>query len=180
MTCSGMGDEAPAAVAERLALEKARAIANSRGDGIPVVGADTVVVHQGRVLNKPKDAQEARDMLCSLRGDEHVVVTGIALVSGDVERTGHASTAVTMREYSDGEMDEYIQSGDCMDKAGAYGIQHPAFSPAAGVEGCYLNVVGLPLCLLARMLVGMGVTVKKRPEWSLPAQCMECGMRDGL
>jgi len=176
-----MGSEAPAAVAERLALEKARAIARRRSDGIPVVGADTVVVHQGRVLNKPKDAQEARDMLCSLRGDEHVVVTGIALVSGEVERADHAVTRVTMRGYSDEEMEEYIRSGDCMDKAGAYGIQHPAFSPAAGVDGCYMNVVGLPLCLLARMLrdAGVGVTTK-RPEWSLPAQCLECGMRDGL
>ena len=175
-----MGDEAPAAVAERLALEKARAIARRRSDGIPVVGADTVVVHQGRVLNKPKDAQEARDMLCSLRGDEHVVVTGIALVSGDIERADHAVTRVTMREYSDGEMEGYIASGDCMDKAGAYGIQHPAFSPAASVDGCYLNVVGLPLCLLSRILEGMGVTVKKRPEWSLPQQCLDCEVRDGL
>ena len=180
MTCSGMGDEAPAAVAERLALEKARAIASSRGDGIPVVGADTVVVHGGIILNKPRDAQEARDMLCSLRGDEHVVVTGIALVSGDAERTGHAGTAVTMREYTDEEIEGYIASGDCMDKAGAYGIQHPAFSPAAGVDGCYMNVVGLPLCLLARMLRDAGVGVDARPEWSLPQQCLDCEMRDGL
>ena len=119
-------------------------------------------------------------MLCSLRGDEHVVVTGIALVSGESERTGHASTAVTMRDYSDGEIEEYIASGDCMDKAGAYGIQHPAFSPAAGVDGCYMNVVGLPLCELSRMLAGMGVNIKKRPGWSLPQQCLECEMRDGL
>ena len=175
-----MGDEAPAAVAERLALEKARAIASSRGDGIPVVGADTVVVHGGIILNKPRDAQEARDMLCSLRGDEHVVVTGIALVSGDAERTGHAGTAVTMREYTDEEIEGYIASGDCMDKAGAYGIQHPAFSPAAGVDGCYMNVVGLPLCALARMLRDAGVGVGARPEWSLPQQCLDCKVRDGL
>jgi MAF protein len=175
-----MGDEAPAAVAERLALEKARAIAHGRSDGIPVVGADTVVVYQGRVLNKPKDTQEARDMLCSLRGDEHMVVTGIALVSGGVERTGHAGTAVTMREYSDEEIEGYIASGDCMDKAGAYGIQHPAFSPAAGVDGCYMNVVGLPLCALARMLKEAGVDIKKRPDWSLPEQCLDCNVRDGL
>lgn len=175
-----MGDEAPAAVAERLALEKARAIASSRGGGTPAVGADTVVVYQGRVLNKPKDAQEARNMLCSLRGDEHVVVTGIALVSGEVERTDHAGTSVTMRDYTDEEMEGYIASGDCMDKAGAYGIQDPAFSPAAGVDGCYMNVVGLPLCLLARMLKEAGVAVGARPEWSLPQQCLDCEVRDGL
>lgn len=180
MTCSGMGDEAPAAIAGRLALEKARAIAHKRGDGIAVVGADTVVVHQGRVLNKPKDAQEAREMLTSLRGDEHMVITGIALVSGDGERTDHESTSVTMRDYSDGEIEEYINSGDCMDKAGAYGVQDEPFSPAAGVDGCYLNVVGLPLCLLARMLKDAGVAVKNRPEWCLPEQCLECNVRDGL
>jgi len=180
MTCSGMGDEAPAAVAERLALEKARAIARTRGDGTPVVGADTVVVHGGVILNKPRDAQEARDMLRSLRGGEHVVITGIALVSGEDERTGHAGTSVTMREYTDDEIEGYIAGGDCMDKAGAYGIQHPAFSPAAGVDGCYMNVVGLPLCALARMLKDAGVDIKKRPDWSLPQQCLECGMRDGL
>jgi len=85
-----------------------------------------------------------------------------------------------MRDYTDEEIKGYIASGDAMDKAGAYAVQHPHFRPAARVDGCYLNVVGLPLCALAQMLKEAGVKVEPRPDWALPPQCGECGGRGGL
>ena len=87
---------------------------------------------------------------------------------------GHAITTVTMRHYSDDEIAAYTASGDALDKAGAYGIQDPYFTPAARVDGCYLNVVGLPLCTLAGMLREAGVPLRARPLWALPTQCQEC------
>ncbi|GAG05326.1 unnamed protein product, partial [marine sediment metagenome] len=121
-------------VAERLALKKAEAITKV-SDEKTVVAADTIVVHGGTILGKPRDAEEARDMLCRLRGGEHIVITGIAVLSGRHSYIGHAATTVTMRRYSDDEVAAYIASGDALDKAGAYGIQDPYFKPAERVDG---------------------------------------------
>jgi predicted house-cleaning NTP pyrophosphatase (Maf/HAM1 superfamily) len=85
-----------------------------------------------------------------------------------------------MRDYADGEIDSYISSGDAMDKAGAYAVQDPYFRPAGRVDGCHPNVVGLPLCELARMLKDAGVAVAPRPEWALPPQCAGCEERAKL
>ncbi len=164
----------PEQVAEQLALTKAQAVAESNRDKV-VIAADTIVVHRGRALGKPRDAQEAQEMLSSLRGGQHMVITGMAVISGGKSHVSHVATGVTMRDYSDGEIAEYVASGDAMDKAGAYAVQHPQFRPAARVDGCYLNVVGLPLCELAQMLKEAGVKLEPRPAWALPPQCGECG-----
>jgi len=166
-------------VAEQLALKKAEAVAKVKGEKT-VVAADTVVVHRGTIMGKPRDADEAGEMLRRLRGEEHVVVTGVALLSEGRSYIGHAATTVTMRRYSDEEIAAYIASGDALDKAGAYGIQDPLFAPAERVDGCYLNVVGLPLCELAGMLRAAGVSVGARPLWALPPQCQECEGRGCL
>jgi len=166
-------------VAEQLALEKAEAIAKEKGEKT-VVAADTIVVHGGTILGKPRDAEEARDMLCRLRGGEHIVITGIAVLRGGHSYIGHVATTVTMRHYSDEEVAAYIASGDPLDKAGAYGIQDPYFQPAERVDGCYLNVVGLPLCTLSGMLRQAGVSLRARPLWLLPTQCQQCEGREEL
>ncbi|MCK4362010.1 MAG: 23S rRNA (uracil(1939)-C(5))-methyltransferase RlmD [Dehalococcoidia bacterium] len=166
-------------VAEQLALEKAEAVAKVAGHKT-VVAADTVVIHRGTIMGKPRDDDEAQQMLRRLRGEEHIVITGVAVLSEGRSYIGHAATTVTMRHYSDEEVSAYIASGEALDKAGAYGIQDPLFAPAAEVDGCYLNVVGLPLCKLARMLREAGVSVGPRPLWALPPQCHECEGREGL
>lgn len=93
-------------------------------------------------------------MLRTLRGREHVVATGVALAASDPERIVSATSAtrVLMREYSDAEIAAYVETGDPLDKAGAYSIQHPGFSPVARFAGCHLGVIGLPLCLVGALL----------------------------
>ena len=166
-------DELPTTVAERLALAKARAVAASHADKT-IIGADTIVVLDGAILGKPRDEAEASDMLRKLRGRQHDVITAVAVIRGGRSVVDHVTTKVAMRNYTDDEIAAYIASGDPMDKAGAYAVQNTAFALVAGVDGCYLNVVGLPLCLTARLLRQVGVEVNPRPEWSLPSQCASC------
>ena len=166
-------DELPAKVAERLALLKAGSIAASHHDKA-VIGADTIVVLDDSILGKPRDGAEAVDMLKKLRGRQHDVITAVAVIRNGRSVVDHVSTAVTMRNYTDDEIAVYVASGDPMDKAGAYAVQNTAFAPVSSIDGCYLNVVGLPLCLLARLLREAGVAVRPRPEWSLPGQCASC------
>jgi len=163
---AAMAGERPARTAGRLALAKARAVA-ARCPGALVVGCDTVVALEGEMLGKPADAEEARAMLSRLRGRTHTVYTGIALV-GEGQETGTVvATEVVMRAYTDAELSAYVASGDPLDKAGAYGIQHPLFHPVGSWNGCYANVMGLPLCHLARLLQGWGVV----PPADVPAAC---------
>jgi MAF protein len=121
-----------------------------------VIAADTTVILDDTVLGKPRDEQHARELLQSLRGRWHSVVTGVvvgARINGQAELVGAScSTPVLMRPYSDAEIAAYIATGDPLDKAGAYGIQHPQFQPTERIAGCYLNVVGLPLCTLRDLL----------------------------
>jgi MAF protein len=119
-----------------------------------VVGADTAVVDGGELLGKPADAAMARTMLRGLRGHSHQVYTGIAVLRPRDGRlvTDLCVTDVPMRSYSDEEIESYVRSGDPLDKAGAYGIQHPAFDPVRGMAGCYASVMGLPVCHLVRTL----------------------------
>ena len=152
----------PITYAQDLALRKAQSVADENAT-IPVIGADTVVVApDGSILNKPQDADEARRMLQTLRESDHQVITAIAVIPpGDNPEpvVGHEITVGRMRVYTDEEIEDYIATGDPFDKAGAYGIQHPEFRPVAELNGCYLNVVGLPLCLLNRLLTqARGVT----------------------
>ena len=177
----------PGQTAEQLAalraLAKARASAALHDSGT-FVGADTVVELDGRMLGKPADAAEARSMLRDLRGREHRVVTAVALVdaaTGDTEEQFRASRVV-MRDYSDGDIEAYIASGDPFDKAGAYAVQSASFAPAAEVRGCYLNVVGLPVCTLLKAAERFGVRMPIAPDlpWAELERCPECAKRAGV
>ena len=163
------------ALAAMLAERKARAVA-ARREGDLVLGADTVVAVEGMSLGKPADAPEARRMLRRLRGRSHDVVTGVALAdpaSGALS-VARRETTVTMRDYDDGEVEAYVASGEAMDKAGAYGVQDTAFSPASHVGGCYANVIGLPLCTVAGMLAEHGVIAPESARWRPTAESTPC------
>lgn len=124
-----------------------------------IVAADTTVSIDGQMLNKPVSADEAWRMLRQLRGRTHQVHTGLALLNtatgSSVEDL--ATIDVPLRAYSDSEIDAYIATGDPLDKAGGYAIQHARFQPVASMTGCYAGVVGLPLCHLARSLRALRV-----------------------
>lgn len=149
-------------LAQWLARHKAAAALKlPEANGRLVITADTTVLLNGQILGKPRDEAHARALLLSLRGRWHHVVTGIA-VSNKLDgkhriQAASCITPVLMRAYSKAEIDAYVASADPMDKAGAYGIQNPAFQPTARIDGCYLNVVGLPLCVLVELLADFGV-----------------------
>ena len=152
--------ESPQEMVCRLSLAKARAVAISYPEGL-IVAADTIVALDGVVLGKPADEAGAVAMLRRLREREHTVLSGVTVyhpASGRVI-TELAESAVWMRAYADEEMAHYAASGDPLDKAGAYAIQHQNFSPVERIGGCYANVMGLPLCHLARALAQFGVTL---------------------
>ena len=163
-------DEAPLDYVVRLSQEKAQAVVRQINQPAAVLAADTVVIlsadtmgidGQGIILGKPVDAADARIMLQRLRGRAHQVCTAMTLRvmnAGAVQssRTQITRTDVWMRDYSDAEIDAYIATGDPFDKAGSYAIQHPEFKPVARLDGCYTNVVGLPMCTLHTMLAEIG------------------------
>ena len=137
--------------AERLAREKALAIARKRPND-PVLGADTVVVIDNQILNKPVDAPDAIRMLRLLSGRTHRVITGVCLVANGQPSVSSESTSVQMTEISEKEIIDYVATGEPMDKAGAYAIQGIASRWIPRIEGDYSNVVGLPVALVFRML----------------------------
>ncbi len=147
------GGASPAVEAARLAEAKARAVAG-RHPGSVVLGCDTEVVLDGEALGKPANAEEALRMLERLRGRTHEVITGIHLldVPTGASRSALERTLVTMRDFSDAEALHYARSGDPLDKAGGYGIQSGAAVLVERIEGCYYNVVGLPLSRLATLM----------------------------
>ena len=156
--------EAPADYVLRLAEAKARAaVPNARPEHI-IIGADTAVVDGIRILGKPKDMMEATAMLKLLRGHAHQVYTALAVLRMHDERliTELCVTDVPMRNYSDEEIEAYVLSGDPLDKAGAYAIQHPGFHPVENMKGCYASVMGLPLCHLIRVLRKTGCSARRR------------------
>lgn len=141
-------DETPEAHVERLALEKATAVRHGRTEGV-VLGSDTVVVLDGRVLGKPSDQAQARAMLAMLAGRTHTVYTGFALENIATGRriVSHETTRVTFRQLEEEEIAYYVAGGSPMDKAGAYGIQDDFGAVfIESIEGDYYTVVGLPLC----------------------------------
>jgi len=147
---------------QQAALAKARGAASQVGEGL-VIGADTLVVLEGEALGKPRDPEDAARMLRRLAGRTHQVVTGVALVevSAGIERrasTRHERTTVTFRDLSDDDIQAYVATGEPLDKAGAYGIQGRGALLVSGIEGCYTNVVGLPLARLACMLRDFGLS----------------------
>jgi septum formation protein len=168
-------DAAPEAMVLDLAVQKARQIAADRPGGL-VVGADTTVVLDGAVLGKPTDPDDAVRMLRQLRDRLHRVYTGLAIVdaaTGRVER-GLVASDVTMRDYADAEIVTYVASGEPLDKAGAYGIQGRGGDLVAAVNGCFYNVVGLPLCELVALLGRFGVTPAAPGPVCLSANSRPC------
>jgi septum formation protein len=148
--------EAAKACAERLAREKALAVAHQRPNDC-VLGADTVVVVDGQLLGKPSDAADAARMLRMLSGRQHRVITGVCLVVGGLASVASEITIVIVSELTDQDIAEYVSSGEPMDKAGAYAIQGIASRWIPRIEGDYSNVVGLPVALVWRMLRQAGV-----------------------
>ncbi len=148
--------EPVAAMVERLSRAKAELGARNLGDAL-VVGADTVVAMDGAILGKPKDADDATRMLKLLRARAHTVFSGITVLRDARALTQVATTPVWMRAYTDAEIAAFVATGEPLDKAAAYAIQNSAFHPVARIDGCYANVMGLPLCHLFRALVAFGV-----------------------
>ncbi len=179
-------DESPANYVLRLAEAKARAVPHpglppgeegtsslslrerAGGEGI-VIGSDTAVVDADQILGKPRDAREAEAMLRQLRGRTHQVYTAIAIYhpEGGMLETDLCISDVPMRAYEDAEVDTYIQSGDPLDKAGGYAIQHAGFHPVESFSGCFASVMGLPICHTARTLEKAGVSVSA----DMPQHC---------
>ncbi|MGZ5164479.1 MAG: Maf family protein [Burkholderiales bacterium] len=135
----------------RVAREKAAAVARIY-PGRVVLGADTDVIVDEQVLGKPRDAADAKAMLRLLSGRKHIVMTAVTLLGPNIDDTRIESTAVTFVEITDEEISKYVASGEPMDKAGAYAIQGIASRWIPRIEGCYFNVVGLPVPLVYRML----------------------------
>ena len=152
--------EGAAAYAVRVALDKARVAAARAGNGT-VIAADTIVVLGDAILGKPADARDAERMLGMLSGRMHRVISGLAIVDAKTgrTRTGSASTSVWFRDLTPGEIRSYVLTGEPLDKAGAYGIQEKGALLVEKIEGCYFNVVGLPLSLLRSMLREYGVNL---------------------
>ncbi len=161
--------ESPTDYVTRLAVSKARASAEQAEPGWLVLAADTIVVDDEKILGKPAGGEEAAAILQELRGHSHQVYTALAVLRPEdhLLLTDLCVTTVPMRTYSDEEIAGYIASGDPMDKAGAYAIQHPGFHPVERLSGCYASVMGLPLCHLVRSLNRLGI----HSEGNIPAAC---------
>jgi septum formation protein len=153
----------PQEIVKELALLKAKDVAekivSDRGEDSDrlIIGADTVVTHQGKILGKPKDKEDAARMLEALQGDAHDVYTGVAVISydeeGKEEVISHAvGTKVYVDPMTEEEIREYIATGEPMDKAGAYGIQGRFAAHISKIEGDYYNVVGLPVSYIYQVL----------------------------
>jgi septum formation protein len=146
--------ETPEEYVRRLSLAKAQAVGGSNDE--VVLGADTVVVLEHHILEKPDGDADAARMLTLLSGRTHSVITGICLRSGNRVVADTAETRVHFRSLSAGEIADYVRSGEPQDKAGAYAIQGLASKFIDRIEGCYFNVVGLPVALVYQHLKGLG------------------------
>jgi MAF protein len=164
-----LAGESPVGYVVRLATAKSLAVSRLVSPQDVVIGADTAVVDGSDVLGKPVDAAQAEAMLERLRGRAHLVYTGLSVLSGDGKKmlSDWCVTQVIMRDYSPSEIRAYIMSGDPLDKAGAYAIQHASFDPVERITGCYANVVGLPLCHLADLFREIGLA----PANDVTANC---------
>lgn len=148
----------PATSAVNVALAKVRAVVGGPADEV-VLAADTLVVVDEEILGKPASAHAAREMLQRLRDRSHQVLTGVAVRLGELDWAGVVTTVVKMRAYAETEVEAYTARGEPFDKAGGYAVQDETFSPVERLTGCYLNVVGLPLCAVAAGLNAVGVRV---------------------
>jgi MAF protein len=184
-------NESPRDYVVRLAEAKARAIkhkacaepSRSIKHEALVIGSDTTVVDGQEILGKPSDEKDAERMLRQLRGKNHQVMTAIAVYRIHDEKmvTDVCVTDVPMRNYSEDEISAYIKTGDPMDKAGAYAIQHAQFNPVEVLSGCYAGVMGLPMCHVTRVLKKFDVAVNE----NIPTACQsllnyDCKVYDGI
>lgn len=154
-------NEPPRQLVARLSREKAMVLRGSHPHSV-IVGADTIVVLDDRLLGKPANAADAWRMLLDLRGRQHEVLSAVTALDAATGRSASKlnESIVWMRDYSEAEIDRYVASGDPLDKAGAYAIQHEGFAPVAQLEGCYSAIMGLPLGDLAEVLSALGVPVE--------------------
>jgi septum formation protein len=168
---------------ERLARAKAASVARARTSGL-VLAADTLVSRDGVPLGKPEDDAGARAMLQSLSGRNHLVLTGVAIAVAECNGTNTegprlsstvVKTSVSMRCLSNSEIEESIARRTPFDKAGAYGIQDETLQPVAAIEGCYCNVIGLPLWTAYQLLLVKGADVS--PPDITRVVCRECPLR---
>lgn len=150
-------DMLPEELAIAQAIDKAVAVSKRVSAGAVVIGADTIVVVDGQVFGKPKDRMEAVQMLTVLAGREHTVISGVAVVQGKKVVSGSSATTVTFRSLSQSQIERYVDTGEPMDKAGAYAIQGRGALLVESISGCYNNVVGLPLGRLAELLQQIGI-----------------------
>lgn len=152
----------PAEQVERLSRLKAGAVAAEAADpDALIIAADTVVTLDGAILGKPADKEDAFRMLSALSGVRHHVYTGVTVMQGEKVLTRHEATSVDFRPLEPEEVESYIATGECMDKAGAYGIQGYGCLLVEGINGDYYNVMGLPVVCLAQMLKEFGVDCLK-------------------
>ena len=151
----------PAMQVEQLSCRKAEAVAAEQPEDALIIAADTVVALDGTILGKPVDEADAFRMLSALSGVRHHVYTGVTVILGDKTLTRHEVTSVDFRSLEPEEIELYIATGECMDKAGAYGIQGYGALLIEGITGDYYNVMGLPVALLAQMLKEFGVDCLK-------------------
>lgn len=170
--------EAAADYTLRVSREKALAIQDQWPTDALIITADTTVALDGEILGKPADDAEARVILAKLRDRHHQVHTAVTVLDS---QTGNvvqslATTDIKMRPYTDSEIEAYIATGDPFDKAGSYAIQHQGFSPVEAVDGCYTNVIGLPLCHMARLLSAFEILPDPDHATliSLPEQALDC------
>jgi len=164
-----LAGETPADYVLRLSEAKVNAARQHDPLCTYIVGADTAVVDGDVILGKPADPVDATRMLRLLRGHVHQVFTGLAVLDPQSNQLLKelCITDVPMREYSPAELSDYVETGDPLDKAGAYAIQHSEFHPVERLAGCYASVMGLPLCHLLRLLERM----QAAPQPELPARC---------
>ncbi len=155
-----LAGESPEDYAVRVSLDKVRVVAKKVGEGI-IIAADTIVVFKDIVLGKPVDSEDAKRMLEMLSGKMHRVITGLAVMNAatGVVICRASTTSVWFRNLDEDEVKKYVLSGEPLDKAGAYGIQGKGALLVARIEGCYNNVVGLPLALLDEVLREFGINL---------------------
>lgn len=137
--------------ARQLATMKTQAVADEQPDSI-VIGADTIVVHDGTIFSKPESKEQAQTFLKELSGKTHTVITGVGIFTGDKICTFSVGTKVTFRELDDLLINAYVESGDPMDKAGGYGIQTAGALLVEKIEGDFYNVMGLPIAMLTEYM----------------------------
>lgn len=152
-------NETPEDFALRVSAEKASSVSTTLGDGVVVIGADTIVVVDGEILGKPEDREEASSMLRKLSGKEHHVYTAFSIVrpKNEILHSEIVDTRVRVKTLAASEIEGYIKTGEPMDKAGAYGIQGIGSFMVRGIEGSYSNVVGLPVEELLAALKKLGI-----------------------